>query len=231
MKLLSTGIIGLDELLYGGIPERHMVVVYGGMGTGKSTLALQFIVDGLKNGERAVYMSLEESENEIISSARGFGWDLEHYIKNNMLILVKLDPNDVKTTLTRIKNEMPRLIKSFGATRFALDSITLFEMMFSDEAERRLNLFEIFSVLKETGVTCIVTSEASRGDSHSTRYGLVEYVADGVIMLRYVRQDELTEVKLAAEIVKMRRHRHSRSIKPYDITDDGLIIHSESEVF
>jgi KaiC domain protein len=231
MNLLTTGITGLDELLHGGFPEKHMVVIFGGMGTGKSTIALQFIMSGLINGEKAVYMSLEEHEAEIVQSAKGFGWDLQQYIDNNMLILIRLDPNDIKSTLTRIKTEMPKLIRSFGASRLVIDSITLFEMMFADEAERRLNLFEIFALLKDTGVTALVTSEAARDDIYSTRYGLVEYVADGVIMLRYVRPDELREVKLAVEIVKMRRHNHSRSIKPYDIAYNGIVVHSESEVF
>lgn len=231
MKLLATGVRGLDELLQGGFPERHMIAVIGGMGTGKSTLALQFLVNGLKNGEKSIYMSLEEQEAEIKESAKGFGWDLQQYIDNHSLFLIRLDPNDVKTTLSRIKNEMPRLIRDFGATRLVVDSITLFEMMFSDEAERRLNLFEMFAIFKETGVTALITSESARGDVYSSRYGLVEYVSDGVIILRYVRPDELRDVKLALEVVKMRRHRHSRSIKPYDISEDGLLVHSESEVF
>lgn len=231
MKLLSTGIEGLDELLRGGIPEKHMVVVFGGMGTGKSTLAMQFVINGLENGEKAIFMSLEERESEVIESAAGYGWDMEQYVTDNKLILIKLDPNDLKSTLTRIKNEMPRLIKSFGATRLVIDSITLFEMMFSDESERRLTLFEIFSLLKETGVTAIITSEILREDTYSTRYGIVEYVADGVISLRNVRKDDLRDVRLAIEVVKMRRHDHSRSIKPYEITDRGIVVHSESEVF
>jgi KaiC domain protein len=231
MKLLSTGIQGLDELLQGGVPERHMIVVVGGMGTGKSTLAIQFLITGLKNGEKAVYMSLEEQEAEIKQSAMGFGWDLQTFVDNGTLALIRLDPNDIKTTMARIKNEMPGLIKQFGATRLVVDSITLFEMMFTDESERRLNLFEIFALLKDTGVTALITSEAARDEVYSSRYGLVEYVADGVIILRYVRPDELRDVKLAVEVVKMRRHKHSRSIKPYDITDDGVVVHSESEVF
>jgi KaiC domain protein len=231
MKLLSTGILGLDELLNGGVPERHMITVIGGMGTGKTTIALQFLMHGLRNGEKAVYMSLEEQESEIKESARSFGWDIQKYIDNGSLALIRLDPNDVKTTLTRIKNEMPGLIRKFGAARLVVDSITLFEMMFADESERRLNLFEIFSLLKGTGVTALITSEASRDGAYASRYGLVEYVSDGVIVLRYVRPDELRDVKLAIEVVKMRRHKHSRSIKPYDITDDGFMVHSESEVF
>ncbi len=231
MKMLRTGIQGLDELLNGGVPEKHMIAVIGDMGTGKTTIALQFLMQGLKNGERAVYMSLEEQESEIKESAGSYGWDIQKYIDNGSLALIRLDPNDVKTTLTRIKNEMPGLIKKFGAARLVVDSITLFEMMFADEAERRLNLFEMFSLLKDTGVTALITSEASRDGVYASRYGLVEYVSDGVIILRYVRPDELRDVKLAVEVVKMRRHKHSRSIKPYDITDEGLVVHSESEVF
>jgi KaiC domain protein, AF_0351 family len=231
MKLLSTGIQGLDELLNGGVPEKHMISVIGGMGTGKTTLALQFLMSGLQNGERAVYMSLEEQEDAIKESADSYGWDIQRYIDNGTLALIRLDPNDIKTTLTRIKSELPGLIRTFGATRLVMDSITLFEMMFCDEAERRLNLFELFAIFKDTGVTALVTSEADKNLFYASRYGLVEYISDGVIVLRYVRPDALRDVKLAAEVVKMRRHKHSRGIKPYDITDSGLVVHSESEVF
>lgn len=231
MKLLSTGVKGLDELLNGGVPENHIVVVYGGMGTGKSTFGLQFIMNGLKNGEKAIYISLEEREKEIIETARSFGWDLEQYISNDTLALIRLDPNDVKVTLSRIKNELPRKIKSFGAQRLVIDSITLFEMMFIDEASRRLNLFEMCDLIKDTGITTVVTSEVSHADTNVSRFGLIEYVADGAIMFRTIRQDDLREVKLVCEVVKMRRRKHSRGIKPYVISNEGIIVHTDSEVF
>ncbi len=233
MKLLSTGVLGLDELLNGGIPENHIVVVYGGMGTGKSTFALQFAVSGLKKGEKAIYISLEEREKEIVDTAKSFGWDIEQYMQKDheTLKLVRLDPNDVKVTLNRFKNELPTTIKSFGAQRLVIDSITLFEMMFSEEASRRLNLFEMFDLIKETGVTTLVTSEVSTTDLNASRYGLVEYVSDGAIMFRTIRQDNLREAKLVCEVVKMRRRKHSRAIKPYVISNDGLLVHTDSEVF
>jgi KaiC domain protein len=233
MKLLSTGVAGMDELLNGGIPENHTVVVLGGMGTGKSTFALQFIMNGLKSGEKAVYISLEEREDEVVETARSFGWDLEQYRQKDheLLRLTRLDPNDVKVTLSRFKNELPRTIKSFGAKRLVIDSITLFEMMFADEPSRRLNLFEMFDLIKETGVTMLVTSEASASGLNASRYGLVEYVSDGAIMFRTVRQDDLREARLVCEVVKMRRVKHSRAIKPYVISGQGIIVHTDSEVF
>ena len=74
--------MGLDELLNGGVPEKHMITVIGGMGTGKTTIALQFLMNGLQNGEKAVYMSLEEQESEIKESAKAYGWDIQKYIDN-----------------------------------------------------------------------------------------------------------------------------------------------------
>ncbi len=233
MKLLSTGVLGMDELLNGGIPENHTVVVLGGMGTGKSTFALQFIMNGLKNGEKAVYISLEEREAEIVEAARSFGWDLEQYMRKDreLLKLTRLDPNDVKATLNRFKNDLPGTIKSFGAQRLVIDSITLFEMMFEDEPSRRLNLFEMFDLIKETGVTMLVTSEVSATGQNASRYGLVEYVSDGAILFRTVRPDNLREARLVCEVVKMRRARHSRAIKPYVISGQGILVHTDSEVF
>jgi len=88
---VRTGIDGLDEMLQGGFPENHIVVVMGSFGTGKTTLALQYIIDGLKKGEPCIFISLEEDKDSITRNAASFGWDLSGAIEKKKLGLFKLE--------------------------------------------------------------------------------------------------------------------------------------------
>jgi len=90
MDMKTTGVIGLDEMLGGGLPAGHIVAFLGSPGTGKSTFALQFIYAGLQKSENCIYLSLEESEENIIKTASMFGWDLKPYITKKKLTLIRL---------------------------------------------------------------------------------------------------------------------------------------------
>src|SRR6266480_3064959 len=153
-----TGIDGLDEMLGRGVPAGHIITVLGSFGTGKTTFALQFLMQGLINGEKGVFISLEEDVDSVVANAASFGWDLKKYLKEKKLHIVK--------------DENPR----------------------------------------------------------SSRDGLVEYVSDGVIGLRFNERDN-GEVQLVIQVIKMRRLKHPRSVKPYSITDQGLEVHGDMEVF
>src|SRR3989441_6112007 len=132
-----TGIDGLDEMLGRGVPAGHIITVLGSFGTGKTTFALQFLMQGLINGEKAVLISLEEDVDSVVANAASFGWDLKRYLKEKKLHIVKLEPVDAKTTVTRIRSELPDFIKRSGASRVAIDSISLLNMLFADDTERR----------------------------------------------------------------------------------------------
>jgi len=203
--LVLTGIDGLDEMLGGGVPRGHILTVMGSFGTGKTTFGLQFLMQGLINGEKGIFISLEED-------------------------LVKLEPADAKATVTRIKSELPEFIRKSGATRVVIDSISLLNMMFADDAERRTRLFGLCQQLRSTGATCVFTAEVKDDNPRSSRDGLVEYVSDGVIGLRF-NERENGDVQLVIQVIKMRRLKHPRSIKPYSITDQGLEVHGDMEVF
>ncbi len=207
-----------------------MITLVGSFGTGKTTFALQFLMQGLINGEKGVFISLEEDVESIIANAASFGWDLRSYVKDRRLHIVKLEPADAKTTVTRIKSELPDFIRRSGASRVAIDSISLLNMMFVDEADRRARLFGLCKHLRSTGATCLFTAEVKDDNPRSSRDGLVEYVSDGVIGLRF-NERENGEVQLVLQVIKMRRLRHPRSVKPYSITEQGLEVHGDMEVF
>ena len=228
---VKTGIVGLDEMLQGGLPENHIVVVMGSFGTGKTTLGLQFIVEGLRQAEPCIFISLEEDKDSILKNAVSFGWDLSPALEAKKLGLFKLEPSDAKTTITRIKSELPKFIKSFGAKRVVLDSVSLLDMMFSDENDRRSNLFNLCQLLRSTGATSILTAEVKDDNPRSSRDGLAEYTADGVLLLQSDETEEGGEVQLTVRIMKMRRTTHSRRVKPYSITDKGIVVHAGADVF
>lgn len=228
---VRTGIDGLDEMLQGGLPENHIVLVMGSFGTGKTTVGLQFLIEGLKTGEPCIFISLEEDKDSIAKNAAAFGWNLSGAIEKKQLGLFKLEPSDAKTTITRIKSELPKFVKSFGAKRVVLDSVSLLNMMFSDDNERRSNLFNLCQLLRSTGATTLLTAEVKDDNPRSSRDGLAEYTADGVLLLQSEENKEGGEVQLTIRILKMRRTAHSRRVKPYSITDKGIVVHAGADVF
>jgi KaiC domain protein len=229
-QYVLTGIDGLDQMLGRGVPAGHILTVMGSFGTGKTTFALQFLMQGLINGEKAIFISLEEDVESVVASAASYGWDLRPYLKDKKLHIVKLEPADAKSTVTRLRSELPDFIKRSGATRLAIDSISLLNMLFTDDGERRARLFALCKQLRSTGATCLFTAEVKDDNPRSSRDGLVEYVSDGVIGLRF-NERENGDVQLVIQVIKMRRLKHPRAIKPYSITDQGIEVHGDMEVF
>ena len=227
---VKMGIPGLDEMLGGGLLAGNICAIIGTYGTGKTTFSLNFIWDGLKRGERAIYISLEEREDRLLQYMKQKGWDVEPYL-NKSLFIIKLDPTDFNLANNRIKNELPNLISEVKASRVVIDPISLFEDLFSSDAERRREMFRFIDGLREKNCTMMMTSETNSDNVFSSRHGLIEYLADTVILLRYVRSSDLTDVYLALEVVKMRMSSHSREIKPYAIEQTQVTVFSEANVF
>lgn len=208
-----------------------MIVAMGSFGTGKTTLGLQFLMEGLSQGEHCIFISLEEDKDSVLKNAASFGWDLSKPVADKKLGLFKLEPSDAKTTITRIRSELPKFVKSFGAKRVVIDSVSLLNMMFPDESDRRSNLFNLTQLLRSTGATSILTAEVKDENPRSSRDGLAEYTADGVLLLQSDENKESGEVQLTVRVLKMRRTSHSRRVKPYSITDKGLVVHAGAEIF
>lgn len=221
--------MGLDEMLSGGLIEQSICSIIGAHGTGKTMFALQFAYEGLSRGESVIYISLDEREELLRATMAQKEWDLEVF--DERFSLLRLDPTDFNLAISSIKSELPALIKGVGASRVIIDPISLFEGLFLDEPVRRQEMFRFIEVMRDEACTLLLTSETNIGNPEGSRYGLVECLADTVILLRYIRSRELTEVHLALEVVKMRRSAHSREIKPFEIHADEIIVYSEANLF
>ena len=231
IERIDMGVEGLDDMILGGVPVRSLITVIGSAGTGKTTFGLQFLNQALAQGGRCVYITLEETEESIISSAEEKGWPFSEYVEEGSLVVVSMDPIEMANSLDSIRGELTRLINEFGADRVVLDSVSLLEMMYDDAASRRSEVFDFARSLKRAGVTTMLTSEANADNPFQSRHGLVEYLVDAVFILRYVRPSDFQETRLAVEIQKIRDANHSRETKPYDITDDGIDVYRQANIF
>jgi KaiC domain protein len=227
---VKVGIVGLDDMLGGGLIAGSICSIIGTYGTGKTTFALEFVWEGLKKGESIIYISLEEREERILLYMQQKGWAVEPFL-NKTLFVIKLDPTDFNLANNRIKNELPKLIKKVKASRVVIDPISLFEDLFTADSERRQEMFRFIEGLRDKQCTIMMTSETDRDNVFSSRHALIEYLSDTVILLRYVRPSDLTDVHLALEVVKMRLSSHSREIKPYELMQDQVLVYSEANVF
>ena len=228
---VKVGIEGLDEMILGGVPERSLMAAVGSAGTGKTTFGLQFVTHGLERGERCVYITLEETRRRILDTAAEKGWELSAYADDGDLAVVDIDPVEMANSLSSISSDLPTLVEEFGASRLVLDSVSLLEMMYDEPSRRRSEVFEFSRALKSAGVTTMVTSEASAESAYTSRYGIIEYLADGVFVLQYVRPSDFQETRLALEIQKVRDANHSRETKPYEITGDGISVYRQANIF
>ena len=230
MERIQFGIEGLDEMLGGGLIKRSICAMIGTYGTGKTTFALQFIFEGLRRGEKVIYFSLEEREDRIYDVMADRRFRVDKY-RDKSLFVIKLDPTDFNLSINSIKKDLPELIEKIGATRVVIDPISLFEGLFDDPSERRKEMFKFTEILRDLDANFLLTSETSTTDNYYSKYGFIEYLSDTVVVLRYVRPNDLTEVHTSIEVVKMRRSNHSREIKPYEILQDRVNVYNEASVF
>jgi KaiC domain protein len=231
LERVDIGIEGLDNMIQGGVPERSLMVIIGAAGTGKTTFGLQFIHHGLEKGEPAVFIALEETHQGVISTADDKGWGFSDYVADDQLAVIDLDPIEMANSLASIRSELPSLVNEFGAERLVLDSVSLLEMMYEDQATRRNQIFDFTQSLKRAGVTTMLTSEASEQSAYASRFGIIEYLTDAVFVLRYIRPEDFRETRLAIEIQKIRNANHSREMKPFEITHEGISVYRQANIF
>jgi len=225
---VHTGVAGLDEMLKGGFPQGHVVLVLGPPGVGKTTMGLQFISDGLAKEEKGLYLSLEEEVSALEAEGRQFSWPIGDALHKGKLKMVKLDPRQARDSMKRIMSELPRELEDWKPKRIVIDSVSLLSLLADGEAQRREALFEIGNACRKCGATTLMIGESDPLHPQASRDGLSEYVADGVILLNYQDDPDRRRVGLVLQVVKMRRTVHARTRQPYTIGSRGIEVDAKA---
>ncbi len=228
---MPTGVTGLDEMIAGGFPRGHVVLVTGLPGTGKTCLGLQFLLAGVAAGERGVFLSLEEDTPQLVETARQFRWPVDAAVEDGRLKIVRLDPRETRQSLHRVQGELGAELAKLKAERIVVDSVSLLNMLSDDEAGRRATLFALAGACRSSGATTLLTAEADPRHPEVSRDGLSEYVSDGVLVLGYATAPDGHRVGLALRVLKMRRTAHARTVQPYSIGPSGLVVDAKAVDF
>lgn len=215
---IPSGIPGLDELMEGGFVKGSTNLVSGPTGAGKTIFCSQFIMEGLKNGETCMFITLEETPEDIINDVKRFGWDLRKYIDDKKLFLEFQDPFQ----MTDITSPLLDKIQQHKVQRVAIDSTAAFELYYKEPSEIRKQLFKLLTGLKSIDVTSVMTSELPEETKTLGKFGVEEFVVDGVIVLHFLGLGESTFYSI--QVRKMRRTNHGKDTYPMEIGDNGIIV-------
>jgi KaiC domain protein len=233
MKRVETKIPGLDEILNGGIPERNVVLVSGGPGTGKTILSQQFVWNGLQLGEAGVYVALEEHPVQIRQNMLQFGWNVKPFEEKGKFALIDAFTAGIGKTkeyekyvvtdlndLREIIDVLSQVVRDVDAKRVAVDSVT--SLYINKPALARGIILQLKRVLAGLGCTTLFVSQISVGELGFGGPG-VEHGVDGIIRLDL---DEVNgELKRSLVVWKMRGTSHSMKRHPFDITSKGIVVY------
>lgn len=220
-RLISTGIPGLDEMLGGGTFEGSSLIVAGPTGSGKTTIGISFIAEGVRRGEPGVIALFEETVAKFILQASGFGVDLQKMIDDKMVELVFYRPLDLSVDETLYS--IQEAIKHVGARRVVIDSITGLESALapSFREEYHESLFRLIGAVTGQGVSILMAIETTTNyaELQFTPHA-VSYLTHDIILQRYYELDG--QLRTLMSVVKTRGRKHSPDIRDYVITDKGI---------
>jgi KaiC/GvpD/RAD55 family RecA-like ATPase len=240
-KRVRTGIPGLDDLIEGGFPAYTVNLVAGPSGSAKSLFGMQFIQSGAKDhDEIGIYLTLEESKENIHRAMKCFNMSVEKYEKKGTLILVDVGKirrklrkeDDIKKGIVgfaKLQNFLENFLKSTQAKRLVLDSITAAGLFYKENEILRQELFAFTSFLQNMEITSLLITESMNEAGDVTRYGVEQFIADSFINLGLERVSG--ELRRSITIRKMRFTKHDTSVHPLLITNNGIVIEAEAEVF
>ncbi len=232
MEKLKTGIEGLDTLLYGGIPKGRACLIAGEPGTGKTLFSLQFLLEGLQEGQRAIYITIDEKPEHLISDALALGWDLRPYLESGALQILDVtgyfSTSDLGENegidVSQIIKDIVEFVQKNKADRLAIDPIA--PLVFTGHGTSQVVAYIrrlIFTLESEASCTTLMTSYVPVGSEKISHHGIEEFAASGIILLRLTQLNQ--KYIRTIRVRKMRGTRIDLSEYSFEILPNrGLVL-------
>ncbi len=228
MERTKTGIPGLNELLNGGFIEGSAILLSGGTGTGKTIFGTQFIYRGAQEyNEPGIYITLEEGTTNIWWNMKSFHWNIAGLQKKDMVKIYRIGmfkPKEIAEQFEKEIAKIKKMVNELNAKRLVIDSTTAFGMFMESDAQIRHNLFKLINETKKLDCTTILISETMGKRDQFSRFGVEEFIVDGVVMLYFKPPVRALLVR------KMRGIDHDKKVHPFNITGNGIEVNASEQV-
>jgi len=205
-SIISTGVSGLDELLRGGLTPNRLYLIEGTPGTGKTTLAMQFLLEGRDRGEKTLYVTLSETKNELTAIARSHGWSLDNVELFQLSPAEGVKPEDQYTLYHPAEVELGETVKSVleiidrvDPTRVVFDSLSELKLLARDPLRYRRQILALKEYFSGRECTVVMLDDLSAGGSDLQ----LQSLAHGVILLEML-PFEYGRARRRLRIVKFR---------------------------
>jgi len=219
----QTGITGLDEMLNGGFLPGSAVLIEGAPGTGKTTLATQFLYNGATLfDEPGLLISFEEFPYTLYRDAESHGWDLHKLEEEHKLRVIFTSPQVFLSSLQSPVSPLNRTILEWNVRRIALDSITHFTRLTRNPKELREIYTMVINGLRREKITSMLTSEGNTLGLRVSDQSKLAFVVDTILFMRYVEIE--SAMQLAILVLKMRGSDHAKEIRHFEIRQEGVVI-------
>jgi len=228
----ETGIDGLDTVLYGGIPRANTVLLTGSCGTGKTSLALEFLIHGALKGEKSLFISVTENSEKMLANIIPYNFFEESLIKSGKLVLVDLPVMYERLGMTKAELTMEEidllvaaiasLVRELGTKRLVGDSITSVCYKLKTSEKIRDFILKLSKALSDVGCTSILVSEMSAQASSYSMFGVQEAISDGIVLM--ANMERRGDLLRTLQVIKMRGTMHSRAKYVLDLTPEGVLL-------
>ncbi len=230
MEIIKSGVTGLDALLNGGFPKGSVTAISGPTGSGKSTLGMQFLVNGINQSkEPGLYIAIEESYQSVHFHMSGYQWELDKLEKTKKLLFLDYPVLEVDQFLAQ-NSAIQEIINRVGIKRVVIDSVMPIALFFKEDDDQKKGFLKLMDNLRRWGTTTLIITEDVPATTQdvlpSTKYG-IESFTDGWIHIYYLFSQKERERTRAVEVIKMKGIHHSSKIYPADISKQGFVIYSK----